>query len=278
VVDTSMVGDTTQALIEEPPPVAVDESYQTIFDRPRTGFTDTRAVLKAYADQPYRPLRRGEFYSAGFLSEHENLPWGQVVGTTEMNAIPRLTDRTSATQFGRIVVQPPSQASYHVGDSILVARIDRPEGDWGDVVIPVGVGRVVEVARQQLLAEVVMMFGTIHNGQLALPLEPFKDPGEARPTPVVSGLQGRVITQRDLHTIAGPQQVIFLDRGRADGVVPGDVFQVYVGQAGTASEDVRAVVEIVHTRDHSCSGLILALKNPQIVPGVPVRLIRKMPS
>lgn len=276
-VDTSAT-DTTQALIEEPPPPAADESYETIFDRPRAGAADVRNILRAYADQPYRPLRRGEFYSAGFLTEGEHLPWGRVVGTTEKPSIPRLTERASAIQFQRVVVQPPSQASYHIGDSLLLARIDRDEGDWGDVVIPVGVARVVEVARKQLLAEVVMQFGRIHDGHLALPLEPFKDPGEARPTPVAEGLQGGVIGERDLHTIAISQQVIFLNRGRADGVVPGDVFQLYTGQAGAPSEEVRAVVEIVHTREHSCSGVILTLKNPQLVPGLPARLIRKMPS
>lgn len=269
--------DTTQALIEEPPPLG-DDAYQTIFDRPRGGAADVRDVLRTYADQAYRPLRRGEFYSAGFLSEGEHLPWGQVIGTTELQGIPRLTERTSATQFGRVVVQPPPHASYHVGDSLLIARIDRDEGDWGDVVVPVGVARVVEVARQQLLAEVVMQFGRIHDGHLILPLEPFKDPGEARPTPVSEGLRGGLIGQRDPHTIAIAQQLLFINRGRADGVVPGDVFQVYTGDAGAASEEVRAVVEVVHTREHSCTALVLMIKNPQLVPGVPVRLIRKMPS
>ena len=276
-VDT-LITDTTQALIEEPPPMAVDESYQTIFDRPRTGASDVRNILRAYADQPYRPLRRGEFYSAGFLTEGEHLPWGRVVGTTQQSSIPRLTERASATTFQRVVIQPPPQASYHVGDSLLLARIDRDEGDWGDVVVPVGVARVVEVARKQLLAEVVMQFGRIHDGHLALPLEPFKDPGEARPTQVNEGLRGGVIGERDLHTIAISQQVIFINRGRADGVVPGDVFQIYTGQAGAPSEEVRAVIEIVHTREHSCSGLILTIQNPQLVPGLLARLIRKMPS
>ena len=129
--------------------------------------------------------RRGEFYSAGFPTEGERLPWARVIGTNEKPAIPRLTERASATTFQRVVVQPPPQASYHVGDSLLIARIDRDEGDWGDVVIPLGVARVVEVARKQLLAEVVMQFGRIHDGHLALPLEPFKDPGETRPTLVL---------------------------------------------------------------------------------------------
>jgi len=273
----TLITDTTQALIEEPPP-GVDESYLTIFDRPRSGASDVANILRMYAEQPYRPLRRGEFYSAGFLTEGERLPWARVIGTNEKPAIPRLTERASATTFQRVVIQPPSQASYHIGDSLLIARIDRDEGDWGDVVIPLGVARVVEVARRQLLAEVVMQFGRIHDGHLALPLEPFKDPGETRPTLVLEGLHGDVIAERDEHTIAISQQVIFINRGRADGVVPGDVFQIYTGQAGAPSEEVRAVVEIVHTREHSCSGLILTLQNPQLVPGLPVRLIRKMPS
>jgi LysM repeat protein len=276
-VDT-LLRDTTQAVVEEPPPPPVEEAYQTIFDRPQSRVAEVQRVLRAYTNQPYHPVRRGEFYSAGFLTEGENLPWGRIVGTTDKPAIPRLTERSTAVPFSRIVIEPPPHASYHIGDSLLVARTDRDEGDWGDVVVPLAVARVVEVAKTQLLAEIVTQFGRVRDGHLTLPLEPFKDPGEARPTTVFSGLTGRVITVRDLHTIANAQQILFIDRGRVDGVVPGDVFQVYTGQAGTPSEELRAVVEIVHTRDHSSSGLILVINNPQLPPGLPVRLIRKMPS
>ncbi|PYO61962.1 MAG: hypothetical protein DMD28_07580 [Gemmatimonadetes bacterium] len=275
-VDTAL-RDTTQALFMEPPPAA-EESYRTIFDRPRSRTTEVQDILRAYANQPYHPVRRGEFYAAGFLTERENLPWGRVLGTIAKPAIPRLTERSTAYQFEQIVIDPPSRVSYHVNDSVLIARIDRDEGDWGDVVVPVGIARVTEVARKQLLAEVVLQFGRIHDGHLVLPLEPFKDPGEMRPTPIEQGLGAQVINQRDLHTITISQQVVFLNRGRADGVVPGDVFQVYTGQAGTPSQELRAVVEVVHTREHSCSGLVLTLGNPKIVPQLPARLIRKMPS
>jgi len=275
-VDTAL-RDTTQALFMEPPPAA-EESYRTIFDRPRSRTTEVQDILRAYANQPYHPVRRGEFYAAGFLTERENLPWGRVLGTIAKPAIPRLTERSTAYQFEQIVIDPPSRVSYHVNDSVLIARIDRDEGDWGDVVVPVGIARVTEVARKQLLAEVVLQFGRIHDGHLVLPLEPFKDPGEMRPTPIEQGLGAQVINQRDLHTITISQQVVFLNRGRADGVVPGDVFQVYTGQAGTPSQELRAVVEVVHTREHSCSGLVLSLGNPKIVPQLPARLIRKMPS
>jgi hypothetical protein len=41
---------------------------------------------------------------------------------------------------------------------------------------------------------------------------------------------------------------------------------------------VRMVLEIVHTREHSASGLVLTISHPDVRPGMPVRLVRKMPS
>src|SRR5207244_1803466 len=82
------------------------------------------------------------------------------------------------TIFDQISIQPPRSASYHVGDSLLIVRIDRDIAGWGGVVVPVGVARVTELQRRQVLGDVIMQFGRIHDGHLALPLEPFKDPGQ----------------------------------------------------------------------------------------------------
>jgi len=279
--DTTPMLDTAQVVEAPPPPPEPTEGYQTIFDRRRTATQEVRDVLRAYTNQPYRPLRRGEFYAAGFLTEKQRFPYGRVLGNTSIPAIPRLTDRSTATTFDQISIQPPRGASYHVGDSLLVVRIDRDIAGWGGVVVPVGVARVTELQRRQVLADVIMQFGRIHDGHLALPLEPFKDPGEVRPTPVDGGLEGVVVAERDLHVLAGPQQIVFINRGRAEGVTPGDVFEVFrpaSGIPGTSSEQMQVVLQIVHTRDHSASGLILNIGHPKLVPGMPVRLIRKMPS
>ena len=204
-----------------------------------------------------------------------------MLGNTAVPAIPRLTERTTAITFDQIAIAPPRNAAYHVGDSLLVVRVDRNIARWGGVVVPLGVARVTEVQRKQVLAEVIMQFARIRNGDLSIPLEPFTDPGRVRPTPVAQGLEGLVIAQRDFHVLAAPQQVIFVNRGRADGIVPGDVFEVYrpaSGALGTGSEKVRVVLEIVHTREHSASGLVLNVNHPDVTPGMPARLIRKMPS
>jgi len=279
---TTVVLDTTQAVEAVPPPPPEPSlTYLTVFERRRTAGQEVRDVLKAYSNRPYRPLRRGEFYAAGFLTEEEKLPYGRVIGNTSLPAIPRFTDRTSALPFDQLAIEPAHNASYHVGDSLLVVRIDRDIANWGKVVVPTGVARVTEVQRHQVLADVIMQFYPVRDDQLVLPLEPFKDPGQVRPTPVEEGLEGTVIAARDIHVLPGPQQIVFINRGRAEGVSPGDVFEVFkpaTGVPGTSSEQVQMTLEIVHTRDHSSSGLVLNIDRPHLVPGMPVRLIRKMPS
>jgi hypothetical protein len=287
-LDTTMApidtipADTAGLIIEAPPP-PIAESNETIFDRRRTNRQIVQDVLRAYTNQPYRPLRPGEFYAAGFLTEGEQLPWGRVLGATATSAIHRLSQTSSAQMFQEISVRPPRHASYHVGDSLLLVRIDRAIefGHWGEVVVPTGIARVTSIEEQQVLAEVVSQYGLVHDGELAIPLEPFRDPGQVRPVPVEQGLSGKLIGPRDARVIAGAQQYFFIDKGRRDGITPGDVFEAYkpaAGSIGTASEEVRAVIMVVHTRERSATGLLLQIMHPGLDRDLPIRLIKKMPS
>jgi hypothetical protein len=279
VPDTTAAADTIGA-IPEPPPEE-PEGPGTIFDRRASKQQQVQDVLRRYAHQIYRPVRRGEFYSSGFLTEGEDLPWASVVGNTAKPSIPVLTDPGTAGQFQEIAIVPPSQASYHVGDSLLVVRLDRKIESWGDVVVPQGVARVTTVQERQVLALVIMQFGRIRGGNLALPLEPFKDPGAVRPAAVEQGLEGHLIAMRDEHVLASVQQVLFIDKGRSDGVALGDVFEAYrpaSGEVGARSEEVRVQLLVVHTREHTASVIVIGMSNPALGSGMPVRLIKKMPS
>ncbi len=273
--------DTAQVVIPAPPPEPEPEAQGTIFDRQATKQQQVQDVLRMYAHQVYRPVRRGEFYASGFLTEGEQLPWARVVGNTAKPSIPVLTDPGVAGQFAEIAIVPPAQASYHVGDSLLIARIDRKLDPWGDVVVPQGVARVVAVQQRQVLALVIMQFGRIREGSLALPLEPFKDPGAVRPAAVDQGLEGHLLAMRDEHVLASTLQVLFIDKGRADGVALGDVFEAYrpaSGEVGARSEEVRVQLLVAHTREHTASVIVIGMSNPALSSGMPVRLIKKMPS
>ncbi len=271
--------ETTVAPPPPPPPPAAEE--QSIFEQRQTPQEEVHNELRSYVEQNYRPVRRGEFYSAGWLTEGEKLPWADVLGNTVKPAIALETQRTTARPNEEVAIVPPSQASYHVGDSLLVVDLNRELTGYGWVVIPHGIARVTTVEEKQVLAQVVSQYGFIGKTLYALPLEPYKDPGTVRPAPVEHGLEAKVIAMRDIHPLALNGQVLFLDKGRAEGVVPGDMFQVYkpaVTEVGQPSEQVMADVLIVHTREHTASGLIVAVRNADMQAGFPARLIKKMPS
>ena len=87
-----------------------------------------------------------------------------------------------------------------------------------------------------------------------------------------------MIDTRDQTALPGQQDIVFIDLGRADGVALGDVFvMLRRPPEGSAATDTVAVMQIVHRREHSASGLVGFIRSMGIESGAVVRLDRKMP-
>ena len=261
-----------------PPPPPADASGSTIFSRRGQRGAGPVAALGGDVYR-YRPVRRGEFYAAGFLTENESFPWARVLGDADDPPAERSIQTSSAMIYQTIVIRPPSGATYQPGDSLLVAQLTRSVPGWGDVVAPSGIARVRHVTGGEILADIVMQFHRVVDGNVAMPLEPFRDPGMTAPVPVENGMSASVIEMRDIHPVPNQQNIVFVDAGRSQGVVLGDVFLVVepLDMAQAEVQDPVALLQIVHVRDRSASGFILQVYQPGIQPGQPVRLIRKMP-
>ena len=261
----------------EPPPIA-----ETIIFRRGASVTRPGITMGGVRADFDRPVRRIEFYAAGFLTEGEELPWGDVLGAAGSRASDRMSTASSATIFEQIEIRAPESALYQVGDSLLVASIRGVISGWGNVVVPTGIVRVTTVSGRRVLAQVLTQFGVVLSHQSSLPLEAFTDPGNVSPLPVEGGITGSVIRVRDRHPVPGQQNIVFVDFGRADGVVPGDIFEIVkpatVDPLPDAPQERIAILRIVHVRERSSSGMLMQLYRTGVVPGATVRLIRKMPT
>jgi LysM domain len=234
----------------------------------------------------YRPIREDEFYSSGFLSEEQKLPFGQLLGSVTPQQISTSSPHKGARIYSEVGIRPPAGAKYEVGDTLLIVRIDREINDWGLVLVPTGLVRVTDVSGPEDIGVVVQQYAQILNNQFLLPAEKFPDPGSVRSVPISDGVQGHVIQSRDLQQLKGPLDVLFIDRGRKDGVNLGDIFEVrsskrYVeapqGEAETVDE-VMALVQVVHVGEQSSSVRIAKLIQPNIRPGAGVHQVAKLPS
>ena len=226
----------------------------------------------------HKPVRRGEFYSAGFLTEEEELPFGRLKRSVGQVEMARLPDASSTLINGKIEIEAPEGASYAVNDALLIVRRADKVKNWGHIIIPTGIAVVTSASAAGTFARVMAQYDPITNGQQLLPLEPFVDPGSVVPVPPNIMLEGSVIRTRDGSVLPNQQDVVLLDVGRSDGVDLGDIFVVLKKPPeGLAPTDTLALVQIVHRRERSSSGIIGFIRSIGVQSGSVVQLFRKMP-
>ncbi len=275
VGDPEFQNQVTEAQPPPPPPPPPARALPTVF---RKRGEETRRGLTVVRNPPLRPTGRLRFYSAGFLTEREEFPWAEVLGAVGKSTLPTLRATSSATVYERVSLHAPENATYHVGDSLVLSRLSRLIPDWGRIVVPTAIARVIQVSGREVEARIEMQFERVADGQVALPIEPFRGWGGVEPVPIENGMRGSIIAVRNLHPLAGLLEVVFIDRGRGDGIVPGDVFEVIVKDEGSVfpARPV-ATLQVVHVRQRSASAMIMSLLGADVQPGAIVRLIRKMP-
>jgi LysM domain-containing protein len=287
-VDTApMLGgeDSTETLARGPqqPSLAETES-----DDRAPLFQATRArsvaeILKAYTDQPYRPLRPSEFYSSGFLTENQRLPYGHVLGPATPQQIKAANNRANAMPYTTIVLAAPRGATYEVGDTLLVIQLGREIDPFGRIVVPTGLAQVTEAVDGHYLASVVAMYGPIRNGQRILPVESFSPGVGTRAVPIADGIRGSLIGGLGRQELKEPQMVVFIDKGREDGVARGDLFEVRrrpqrLSDGTLRVNELMATLQIVHVRDRTATAMVLNVVSPDIPPGTNVTQVAKLPS
>ncbi|MEE9534418.1 MAG: hypothetical protein V3W06_08355, partial [Acidimicrobiia bacterium] len=210
VGDPELQNQVTEA---QPPPPPPSRALPTVF---RKRGEETRRGLAVVRNSPPRRPGRLRFYSAGFLTEREEFPWAEVLGAVGQSTLPSLRATSSATVYESVSIQAPENATYQVGDSLVLSRLSRQVADWGRIVVPTAIALVVQVAGREVEARIEMQFERVADGQVALPIEPFRDRRGVVPVPIENGMRGSIIAVRNLHPLAGLLEVVFIDRGRQD--------------------------------------------------------------
>lgn len=239
--------------------------------------------LRAYSNQRYRALRRSEFYSSGFLTENQNLPFGEILGPVTPQQIRASSVNASALPYSTVAIQAPRGASYQIGDTLLVASLGTELGSHGNVVIPTGLAQIVDTVQGRYVATIVATYGPIRLGQRVLPAEKFTPSGDRHAVAVSQGVRATFLGGAGRQDLKTPQMVVFLDKGREDGVAAGDMFEIRrraerLADGRQLINDVMATLQVVHVRDHTATARILNVLSPDITPGADAYQVAKLPS
>jgi LysM repeat protein len=277
----------TEADPAEPASLASLTDASAASDQPAPLFGPTpgqsmKEMMRAYTEQPYRPLRPSEFHSSGFLTEEQKLPYGKVHGSVTPPQIRATPVNSNALPYTLVSVSAPKGASYQVGDSLLSVVIGGDVRGYGNVVQPSGILQVVDTADGNYVARVVAVYGTIRGGQSVLPLEHFSEHGTARAVPVSDGVRATLLGGIGRQELKAPQMVVFLDKGRQAGVAPGDLFEIRrrperLDDGTVRVDEVMATLQVVHVRDRTATARVLNVISPDIPAGTEARQVAKLP-
>jgi hypothetical protein len=269
-----------QATLAELNQIPADDEREPLFGpKPANTFRET---LLAYTRKEYKPLRRSEFYSSGFLTENQNLPWATIVGPVTPSQIgsPIIND---AMPFTTIAIEAPSGVTYQIGDTLLLAQRGGELKPFGNAVLPTGLARVTDTVSGRYLATVEAIYGPIRPGQVALPAEKFTPGGGEHAVPVSDGVRGTFLGGPKRQELKALQMVAFIDKGRQDGVAAGDIFEVRrkaerLDGGQQRANQLLATLQIVHVGEHSATGRYLDILLPDVAQGMEVHQVAKLPS
>ena len=229
------------------------------------------------------PVHRSDFLSSGFLTEGEELPFGRLIGPVTPPQIPTQDPRGAATLYTKVALTPPAGATYQVGDTLLLVDASRLLEGYGRIVEPRGLARVVSESEGTPIAEVVAAYSEILPDQSVLPAEKFPDLGTVRPAAVSDGIQASVIGWPGRRELKGSGIVLFLDKGKSDGVALGDMFEVRRTPGRQRNgmvtiAEVMATVQVVHVRERTATVRVLGVSSPDVPRGTHAFQVAKLPS
>lgn len=249
----------------------------------RRRIASVQESFQLYREVKYHPLRAGEFYSAGFLTEGDTLPFGRLLGPVTPEQIESGRSRAAVQIYTQVGIAPPEGGSYNVGDSLVtVIERDGPEG-YGQIIVPTGLVRITMQNGPQSVGEVVAVYGPIRDGQHVLPAEKFADPGAVTYSKIDNGVKGQVLVARDLRELRHPQDVLFIDVGRDAGVTQGDLFEVHrdpgpqLRSPAHAIDELMATLQVVHVRNRTATVKVMGVRLPDIPAGTSVRQVARLP-
>jgi hypothetical protein len=259
-----------------------EDEGMALFRRKRV--VNLQNAFKTYREVKDHPLRSGEFFAAGFLTEGDTLPFGRLLGPVTPEQIESTRARTAVQIFTTVAVLPPAGAHYAVGDTLLV--VDRREGPvgYGEIIAPTGLIRVTGQNGEQTVGDVISVFAPIRDGQSVLPAEKFADPGAVKYQAVSGGLEGHILVSRDVHELRHPQQVLFIDIGKSAGVTAGDLFEArrtsgpQAKAAADAVDEVMATLQVIHVRHRTATVKVMNVISPDVPIGTRVKQVAKLPS
>lgn len=225
-------------------------------------------------------------FISGYLSNDEEKPLGRFIKA-------EVKEADFLTTNDRVYLNLGVRDGTRPGDRFAVYRLGKgvkhPKGgqDLGRMVSIVGVVEVEQVEEQSCRARIIKSYQPLSRKETVKPYVEAVVPKNVKPLPVQKSHEGYIVALREPELAATTYKIAYIDKGLADGIMPGDVFEIYRVQKEVSDPDrggsvklpelVVGAVQVLAVRNNTASAYISASTVEDIKVGETIRLVKSIP-
>ncbi|HET7631977.1 MAG TPA: LysM peptidoglycan-binding domain-containing protein [Gemmatimonadaceae bacterium] len=285
-VDTAALPTMALDSTQPPPEPSVNTATApTVFKRaPETAPTTTSVASVA---PPEPTVAKGRYLAAPYVVQTGTLKGaGQVIRSADLDALGNADSRRMFKAYDNVLLQTPAGMTLNPGDRLMVVKRGPSLRGLGDVIIPTGVILVTHAAEGDAdpVGQVVKLYGEMTPGQLLVPADTADLSSTARPEPIADGPWASIKWVLSDPVLPTVQNYAVLDITSADGVKPGDMFQVFraadtqkKGEIPGLPEVVIGTAQAIRVTAYGTTVMITTQRQPSINVGARVRVSARMP-
>jgi len=256
-------------------PAAAETAEQPTVETASAVSADDGAVI-ATLRSPRPVFTEKSFVRTGFIARRSDFPKSEVV---EIEG-----ESLNASKYDFVAVRPGRGLSFKPGDRLSALAVEdrvRHPGtgeDYGHVIRVKGLLDVVSVGDGLVRCRIAENFDPINEGDLIMP-------AVMRPGPLFDAwvkpdtdISGTIIAVNEPMLSIHLSDILYIDRGSEDGVLPGDRFAIIRGDAsgaGLASDEPLGEISAVNVMPRETAVIVLSLKGERIEIGDRVKLIAR---
>jgi hypothetical protein len=174
---------------------------------------------------------KDRIYAGGFIASQPVPIWGKIVGTKNQ------AYNLSAGEF--VFIKPAPGITVKPGDRFSVGHVAAEvflpgaKKKMGDLIVVPGEVMIVSAKEDIVTAKIEKSYSTFFSGDLLL--SPLPAPPASVPIRSLGNVEGSILLSLEDSKNITEKEIVFIDRGKKDGLIPGDLFSVY--QTGFFNEE-----------------------------------------
>lgn len=283
--DTAAIQPVAQQEIQPGAPAEEEPAYESEPAKPAPVARASRSITTT--QKLVSVVSEHMAFNAGYIEEAQSKPAGRIIASDRKDVEGLMANDPVYINLGSADGAKPGDryALYREG-----SRVKHPSNgsNLGRIINIVGILEITETESRTSRAKLLKTFEPISRNEAIRSYQEVMVPKNVKPLPVERSNEGYIVSVKQEGIAVSEYKTVYIDKGLANGIMPGDVFEIYRTGAKVKDPDrggsqilpdlVVGHLQVLAVRNNTAAAVVVNSKVEDIRAGERIRLIKQVPS